>query len=147
MVRVVADDWLSTTMTTMIAVATQALTAFFETYDILLSPVMRHPPKPIGEHATDQPFQALWDKVVDNVAYTPAFNASGMPAMSVPLNWTPGGLPIGSQFAAGLGGESTLFGLAYQLEAARPWAGKWAPYSYPALQDAPYLDRSVTSER
>jgi amidase len=112
--------------------ATRALTAFFETYDVLLSPVMRHPPKLIGEHATDQPFQDLWDKAVDNVAYTPVFNASGMPAMSVPLNWTSTGLPVGSQFATRLGGESLLFALAYQLEAARPWAGKWAPQSYPA---------------
>jgi amidase len=110
--------------------ATQGLTAFFETYDVLLSPVMRHPPKRLGEHATDQPFQDLWDKAVDNVAYTPVFNASGMPAMSVPLNLTSEGLPVGSQFAAGLGGEGTLFGLAYQLEAAKPWAGLWAPHSY-----------------
>ncbi|MEP6968778.1 MAG: amidase family protein, partial [Pseudomonadota bacterium] len=111
--------------------ATQALTAFFRTYDVLLSPVMRHPPKLLGEHATDQPFQDLWDKAVDNVAYTPVFNTSGMPAMSVPLNWTAKGLPLGSQFATRLGGEATLFALAYQLEAARPWAGKWAPHSFP----------------
>ncbi|HEY5070511.1 MAG TPA: amidase family protein [Caulobacteraceae bacterium] len=115
-----------------LAGATRALAAFFETYDVLLSPVMRHLPKLLGEHATDQPFQDLWDKAVDNVAYTPAFNASGMPAMSVPLHWTAGGLPVGSQFAAKLGGEATLFGLAYQLEAAQPWAGKWAPNSFPA---------------
>ena len=117
--------------------ATHALTAFFETYDVLLSPVMRHAPKLLGEHATNQPFQDLWDKAVDNVAYTPVFNASGMPAMSVPLNWTSGGLPVGSQFATRLGGEALLFALAYQLEDARPWAGKWAPHSYPAREPRP----------
>ena len=42
--------------------------------------------------------------------------------MSVPLNWTPGGLPVGTQFAARVGGEGLLFQLAYQLEVARPWA-------------------------
>jgi amidase len=112
--------------------ATAALAAFFETYDAVLTPVMRHPPKTLGEHAPDRPMPELWDKVIDNVAYTPAFNVSGMPAMSVPLSWSADGLPIGSQFATRLGGEDLLLGLAYQLEAARPWAGKWAPHSYPA---------------
>ena len=113
--------------------ATACLTTFFETYDVILSPVLRHPPKLIGDHATDQPMQDLWDKAVDNVAYTPVFNASGMPAMSIPLSWSPDGLPIGSQFATRLGGEGLLLALAYQLEAARPWAGKWPAHSYPAL--------------
>jgi amidase len=112
--------------------ATDALTTFFETFDVLLTPVMRHPPKLIGEHRTDQPMQDLWDKAVDNVAYTPVFNVSGMPAMSIPLSWSAEGLPIGSQFATRLGGESILLGLAYHLETARPWAHKWAPASYPA---------------
>jgi len=113
--------------------ATVALTRFFETYDAVLSPVLRHPPKKLGDHATDQPFQNLWDKAVDNVAYTPVFNASGMPAMSVPLGWTADGLPVGSHFATRLGGEALLFGLAYQLEAAQPWADKWPPHSAPML--------------
>jgi amidase len=113
--------------------ATESLTSFFETYDVLLSPVTRHPPKLIGEHATDQPMQDLWDKAVDNVAYTPVFNASGMPAMSVPLSWSRDGLPIGSQFATRFDGEGLLLALAYQLEAAQPWAGRWAPNSYPVL--------------
>ena len=113
--------------------ASDKLTTFFETYDVLLSPVLRHPPKLIGDHTTDQPMQDLWDKAVDNCAYTPVFNVSGMPAISIPLSWSPGGLPIGSQFAARLGEEGLLLALAYQLEAAQPWADKWAPNSYPAL--------------
>ena len=42
--------------------------------------------------------------------------------MSVPLFWNEDGIPIGTHFAAGLGREGTLFGLAAELEAARPWA-------------------------
>lgn len=117
----------------LLAQASHALDRFFETYDVLLSPVQRHPPKLLGEHATDLPFDLLFERVADNVAYTPVFNAAGTPAMSAPLNWSADGLPIGSQFAARIGGEARLFGLAYQLEAASPWAGRWAPQSYPVI--------------
>lgn len=117
----------------VLAEAGSALEAFFATYDVLLSPVLSHPPKTLGEHATDLPFDTLYERVTENVAYTPVFNAAGAPAMSVPLNWTADGLPVGSQFAAAVGGEALLLGLAYQLEAARPWAGRWPPHSFPAL--------------
>jgi amidase len=117
----------------LLSEASHALDRLFDTYDVLLSPVLSNPPKPLGEHATDLPFDTLFERVIDNVAYTPVFNVAGTPAMSIPLNWSAGGLPIGSQFAARVGGEATLFGLAYQLEAARPWAGRWAPNSYPAI--------------
>lgn len=93
--------------------ASRALDAFFETYDVLLSPVARHPPKLLGEHATDLPFDILFERVVDNSDFTPVFNAAGTPAMSIPLNCSANGLPVGSQFAARVGAEATLFGLAY----------------------------------
>jgi len=110
---------------------TRAMEQFFQRYDVVLSPVLRHPAKKLGDHDTGQPFDRLMAKAVDNVAYTPLFNATGQPAMSLPLAWTRGGLPIGIQFGAALGQEARLIGLAYQLEAARPWAGRWAPHSYP----------------
>jgi Asp-tRNA(Asn)/Glu-tRNA(Gln) amidotransferase A subunit family amidase len=47
--------------------------------------------------------------------------------MSVPLHWDDSGLPLGSQFAARIGAEPTLLGLAYELEEARPWSGKRPP--------------------
>jgi len=49
-------------------------------------------------------------------------NVAGTPAMSVPLGRSDSGLPIGSQFAARAGNEQTLFGLAFELERAAPWA-------------------------
>lgn len=61
------------------------------------------------------------------MSYTPLHNTVGTPAMSVPLSWNDEGLPIGSQFAAPVGGERALFELAYELEQARPWADKYAP--------------------
>ena len=54
--------------------------------------------------------------------WTPVFNATGQPAMSVPLAWSRDGLPIGVHFVARFGDEATLFQVAGQLERARPWA-------------------------
>ncbi len=109
------------------AEASAAVEKLFKTYDVILSPVMRVPPYKIGWHAPTLDFKTLLDRVLDDIGNTPLNNAVGTPAMSVPLYWTRDGLPIGSQFAAWRGGEATLLGLAYELEAARPWAKKRPP--------------------
>ena len=63
------------------------------------------------------------------MAYTATANAVGAPAMSVPLYWTEDGLPIGSHLLALPGVDKMLLKLAYELEAARGWKHKWAPFS------------------
>jgi amidase len=66
----------------------------------------------------------LAGKVFAFIPYTPPFNVTGQPAMSVPLQWTSSGLPIGMQFVARLGDDAMLFRLAAQLEQAQPWTIK-----------------------
>jgi amidase len=67
------------------------------------------------------------------VAFTAICNATGQPAVSVPLYWNDDGLPIGAHFVAPFGDEATLFRLAAQLEQARPWADRRPPVSATAV--------------
>lgn len=95
---------------------------------MLLTPVVRTPVYKIGMR--DQAkfsYEELEGILRDYVAYTALHNICGSSAMSVPLHWDSNGLPLGSQFAARTGGEATLLSLAYELEQARPWAGKKPP--------------------
>jgi len=101
---------------------------FLQDFDMILSPTMGAPPEKLGVLALANPdLPTLITRLLTSVGYTQIFNASGHPAMSVPLCWNPQGLPIGIQFAARLGEEGALFRLASQLEKARPWAGRRPP--------------------
>jgi amidase len=98
--------------------------AFMANYDAWLTPVLAAPPPKLGEQGPSVPFKTLYDRVIHYVAYTPIHNVAGTPAMSVPLEMSRLGFPIGSQFAAKKGGEGVLYALAYELEASMPWAGR-----------------------
>jgi amidase len=58
------------------------------------------------------------------IPWTPVFNVTGHPAMSVPLHWNAQGLPVGVHLVGRFGREDVLFRLAGQLERARPWMGR-----------------------
>jgi amidase len=96
-------------------------------FDVVLSPVLSSGPPKLGEIGPLVPFDILVPRLMEYVGYTPIHNIAGAPAMSVPLYWTPEGLPIGTMFAARAGQERMLFELAYELEAANPWAHRIPP--------------------
>jgi amidase len=98
---------------------------FFTKYDIWLTPVLAEPPLPLGSFDA-RPGDPLYGlrRAIAFVPYTPICNVTGQPAMSVPLYWTEDGLPVGTHFIGRFGDEATLFRLASQLEAARPWAAR-----------------------
>ncbi len=96
-------------------------------FDVVLSPVLSSGPPLLGEIGPRVAFDTLVARLIEYVGYTPIHNLAGAPAMSVPLYWTPTGLPIGTMFAARAGNERTLFELAYELEAAAPWAHRIPP--------------------
>jgi amidase len=96
--------------------------ALFETFDVYLTPVMGTPPPPIGyiDPVTLAPREV--NKRQGQVfQYTPPFNASGQPSMSLPLAMSASGLPIGMMFTGRYADEATLFRLAGQLEKEMPW--------------------------
>ena len=68
-----------------------------------------------------QEYEVVMDRVQDWVVFTPWQNATGDPAISLPLQTTASGLPQGMMFGAGAGREGTLIELAYELEEARPF--------------------------
>lgn len=104
-----------------------ACEAFHQRYDLLLTPVTTRLPYRIGELSPALPFDEHYARAMGFIGFTPIQNAAGTPAMSVPLHWSSSGLPIGSHFAARSGDERTLLELAYQLEAAHPWADRRPP--------------------
>ena len=116
---------------------------FFEDYDIILTPTLSKPPPSIGTIGSTAAEQAqlhflglfgsgrlmkaagLIEKAaqsaLDFIPWTPIYNVTGHPAMSVPLFWNSAGLPVGVHFVGRFGREDVLFRLAAQLEEARPW--------------------------
>jgi len=122
------------------------LAPFFARFDVLVTPTLSAPP--VETFALQPtPFERIMlqllgslgsgqlirrarileqtaAKVFDFVPWTPVSNATGQPAMSVPLCWNGEGLPIGVHFMGRYGDEATLYRLAAQLEQARPWFGR-----------------------
>jgi amidase len=104
------------------------LSGFFQEYDGLITPALAVPPvthSHFDMKALDVP--GFWRAYLAYMPFTHPYNIGGQPAMSVPLHWSADNLPIGVQFVAGVGEETTLFRLAGQLEAARPWGDRRPP--------------------
>ena len=105
----------------------------FETNDLFLTPTIAQPPLILGtlnQNEAGVDAREWTRRVFDWVPFTPLFNSTGQPAISLPLHWSQDGLPIGMQFAASLNDEATLLRLAAQLEMAKPWKDKTPPVFY-----------------
>lgn len=103
---------------------------FFADHDVWLTPALGEPPVPLGTFRYDggDAF-AVRRRMAAFTPFTYVANVTGQPAMSVPTYWTAGGLPLGTHWLGRFGDEATLFRLAAQLEAARPWARRRPPIS------------------
>jgi amidase len=115
------------------AQATKDYLSAFADCDVLLTPTLSELPWRLGHLSPLVEPEELLARTARAVGYTPIHNIAGCPGMSVPLHWSSENLPIGVHFAANVGGDELLLRLAYELEAARPWRERWAPYSFPRI--------------
>jgi len=105
----------------------------FAECDVLLTPTLGELPWRLGHLSPLVEYDELMARTARAVGYTPMHNIAGCPGMSVPLHWSEENLPVGVHFAARAGADETLLRLAYELEAARPWRDRWAPFSFPRI--------------
>jgi amidase len=102
-----------------------------EDFDLLVTPTIALPPPLLGTIKADAAGDdAARSTMFGLISFTPQFNVTGQPAMSLPLAWSDDGLPLGVQFVAANYREDLLIRLAAQIERAQPWAnrrpGVWA---------------------
>jgi amidase len=104
------------------------LLAQWDEHDVFLCPTMITPPPEVGyiDPVTLEP-KELNHRQASTFGFTPPFNFTGQPAISLPLGWSAEGLPIGMMFAARYADEATLFRVAAQLEEAMPWSSRRPP--------------------
>ncbi len=110
-------------------IVARGVLAWWQDYDLLLTPTMALPPAELGTIGNghgEEPLAPI-ERAVPYAAFTAGFNATGQPAISLPLHWSEAGLPIGVQLVADLGGEDLLLRVAAQLEEAQPWAERRPP--------------------
>ncbi len=93
-------------------------------FDLLCTPVLAQPPPRLGELSDPVNGAA---REIEISQFTAQFNVSGQPAVSLPLHWAPGGLPLGVQLVADYGREDLLIRVSSQLEQASPWADRHPP--------------------
>ncbi|MGV0870834.1 amidase [Mycolicibacterium sp. XJ879] len=91
------------------------------TYDVVLTPTLADVTPRLGHLDPTAEYRQIIDRLVEWVAFTPLQNATGEPAISLPLAESASGLPVGMMFSAPLGQEARLLRLAYELEEVRPW--------------------------
>jgi amidase len=106
----------------------RGIAEYFEGIDVLLTPTLAELPAPLGtfDSPPGEPLTGLF-RAAAYVPFTPPFNVTGQPGISLPLHWSGSGLPIGVQFVGRFGDEETLLSLAGQLEQASPWAARRPP--------------------
>ncbi len=97
----------------------------FDSYDVLLSPVLTQPPLPIGTLTPNSPFEEVFETLRPIASFTPIQNATGTPALSLPMGVGSNNLPLSVHLVAPFGMERRLLELAYEFEDTVPWAAAY----------------------
>jgi len=101
-------------------IVARQIVAFFDTVDVLVLPVYLHSPIRVGEWASLSP-EETFQNIIRWVAPCPPTNATGQPAIALPVGFDSNGLPVSVQLIGKPAAEATLISLAAQIEAAKPW--------------------------
>jgi amidase len=101
--------------------ASRAIVAWWNDVDVLVTPTVARIPPPVG-YLVEGDLKQRTSRLAEITPYVTLFNVTGQPAISLPLHWTPDGVPVGVQLVAGPGREDVLLRVAAQLETAAPWA-------------------------
>src|SRR5690554_7597471 len=88
-------------------------------FDVILSPVLVYVTPELGFLNPQVPFDELFERMMNYVSFTPINNASGSPAISLPVGMSEKGLPIAVQFSSAHGDERTLLELALDRKSTR----------------------------
>ncbi|MFJ4184461.1 amidase [Kitasatospora sp. NPDC089509] len=109
------------TATASLTATARAVCHRYDRYDAVLSPTTDTPPLPVGSLVDPDSPERTFTRMLALTPRTPLANLTGRPSMSLPLHWTPDGLPIGVMLTARHHQEGLLLSLGAQLERARPW--------------------------
>ncbi len=109
-----------------VQVAGRRAVAAHAEFDAVLTPALAQLPPPTGWFSSVSPAENF-ERQKRYTPYTPIYNVTGQPAVSLPLYWTGDGFPVGVQLVGRPAGEPTLLALAGQLERARPWIHRRPP--------------------
>ena len=105
------------------------IVAFWNDYDLLLTPGLAMPPVPVGWATAPEDVWEQFQRGWEFTPFTQVANLTGQPAASLPLFWSAEGLPIGVQLVGRPAGDAELIRVCAQLEEARPWAARRPPVS------------------
>ncbi|MFL6154705.1 MAG: amidase [Marmoricola sp.] len=112
------QSWRLPLILSRLGASQQVSRRFFKQYDLVLTPVLALPTPELGWLDPSQPYEVVIERLIQLVNFTPLQNATGDPAVSLPLGTSRNGMPIGVQLGAGRGREARLLEVAYELEQA-----------------------------
>jgi amidase len=103
--------------------------AFFDDFDVLLTPTVAQPPPAVGALQFADDFLAKVPELFALTPFTAMWNLTGQPAVSIPFGFDDDGLPVAVQLVGRPADEATLIRVSAQVETARPWAHHRPPIS------------------
>lgn len=104
----------------------RSVLAQFAPFDAIITPALAETPRPVGWYDAASP-ERNFEQQVRYAPHTSFLNATGLPAITLPVHQTTDGLPMGVQLIGRPGGEATLLALGAQLERRLRWQDRVPP--------------------